>query len=141
MYNYEKQVSFDTLVGKVITKIEGLSNGSGEVKFITEDGNTFTQEHFQDCCESVSVEDVAGDLEDLIGSPILFADERTSSDPEPGQRVESYDSFTWTFYRIGTAKGTVVIRWYGSSNGYYSERASFWAEKPVDVPVTNVDFS
>jgi hypothetical protein len=90
----------------------------------------------------VSVEDVAGDLQDLIGSPVLFADERTSNDPEPGQGEKGeYDSYTWTFYRIGTVKGTVVIRWYGSSNGYYSERVSFWAEKPVDVPVANVDFS
>jgi len=71
--------------------------------------------------------DVIGNLEDLIGSPILMAEEVTSENENPvGVDVPEYqDSFTWTFYKFATIKGYVTIRWYGESNGYYSESVSF----------------
>ena len=76
--------------------------------------------HNQDCCESVSIEDICGDVKDLIGSPIILAEESTNSEDHPREDYE--DSYTWTFYRLQAAKGgLVVIRWYGSSNGYYGE--------------------
>jgi hypothetical protein len=80
----------------------------------------------QDYCASCSIEDVCGDLNDLVSTPIVRAEENSNEEIEPESVPEySDDSHTWTFYRIGTNKGTVVIRWYGSSNGYYSETPCF----------------
>ena len=106
------------LVGKTISAID--RNGDKSLTFQTADGEEYVMYHEQDCCESVSIEDLNGDLEDLIGSPILLAEENSSTEQPDGVPEPKYadESRTWTFYRIGTLKGTVVIRWFGSSNGY-----------------------
>ena len=119
-YGHDDNVKFADLIGKTLSKID---NDSDEIVFTCEDGTKYKQYHDQDCCESVSVEDIAGDLADLIGSPILVADE-SSSDDSVKPELES-DSYTWTFYKLATVKGHVTIRWLGVSNGYYSESVSF----------------
>jgi hypothetical protein len=58
----------------------------------------------------------------------LIADESESQNENPeGVSIPEYpgESFTWTFYRLGTIKGDITIRWYGSSDGWYSESVSF----------------
>lgn len=74
--------------------------------------------HEQDCCESVYVNDIVGDLKDLQNLPLLIAREDTNSDVEP---LEDQESYTWTFYTFATIIGYVTVRWLGTSNGYYSE--------------------
>lgn len=117
---YENRVDFKTLVSKVLVGVEETDD---TLTFTTTDNETFILYHAQDCCESVYIESIVGDLEDLIGRPILVAEEVESEDCKPLSEYEN--SYTWTFYKLDTAKGGVTIRFYGSSNGYYSESVSF----------------
>lgn len=122
---WQENEDISQLVGKTLESVTGAV-GDEEMHFLCTDGTHFRMFHSQDCCESVSVEDICGDLSDLIGSPIVRAEESTNSkENPPGVTPEYHDSFTWTFYKFDTAKGGVTIRWYGVSNGYYSESVTF----------------
>lgn len=114
---------FADLVGKTLVSVENVDNQ--RVEFTTTDGSIYRLYHEQNCCESVEVEDVVGDFADLVGSPILMAEEATNREDPPKSEFGSPESFTWTFYKLATVKGYVTIRWYGESNGYYSEYVSF----------------
>ena len=105
--------------GKTFTEIQGMEVGSKEILFKTR-SHTFKMYHEQDCCENVRLEDVCGDVKDLIGTPIVNAYEESSQSTGPNPSYD-YGSTTWTFYRLATIKGTVTLRWLGRSNGYYSE--------------------
>mgnify|MGYP003575129942 CR=1 FL=1 len=121
---YERELDFSTLLGKTLTAVRNIDNE--QLIFETTEGKTFKLYHAQDCCESVSIESITGDLADLVGSPILVAEEATSAEHPEGYVTSGYeDSFTWTFYKLATIKGYVDIRWLGSSNGYYSESVDF----------------
>lgn len=119
------------LVGK--TFVDVVRTGEHEIWFKLADGGRYVMYHSQDCCEQVIIEDLNGDLDDLIGTPILMADEASSSNSPPpwemDRKLDGDDSCTWTFYHISTIKGSVSIRWWGESNGYYSESVdvSFYA--------------
>lgn len=112
---------FENLVGKVLVSVE--NRDSEELIFTLDTGEAYKLYHSQNCCEGVSIEDIIGDLNDLVGSPILMAEEVTheNENPEGVPSKDYQDSYTWTFYKLATIKGYVTIRWYGESNGYYSE--------------------
>ena len=124
---------FDNLVGQTLTSVENVEGyDGGEIVFTLDTGKRYKLYHIQDCCERVYVEDIIGDLDDLIGSPVLMAEEvsyynETPSDILNNNKEYNSESFTWTFYKLATIKGYVTIRWYGSSNGYYSESV-YWRE-------------
>lgn len=115
-------MEFKELLGKTLVEVTGVVDGD-RMTFKTDEGKEYVLYHSQDCCESVSINDINGDLSDLIGSPITMADESSNSEePRPS---EYSDSFTWTFYKLATIKGFVDIRWLGESNGFYSEGVYF----------------
>lgn len=121
MYNYKYAVLKDQLQGKICIDVIVKND---EVHFLTADGAQYALMHMQDCCEHVHLEEVIGDVKDLIGSPIFMAEEISSDDEGPLHEFE--ESYTWTFYKFATQKGYVTFRWYGSSNGYYSESVNFY---------------
>lgn len=100
-----------------------INKHSTEIAFYCESGNNYCMYHDQDCCESVRLYDIVGDLEDLLRNPILKASADTNSEPE--NVTYGNDSHTWTFYSLATIKGYVTLRWLGESNGYYAEGVSF----------------
>ena len=106
-------MKFEELLGLTMASIV-VNTVKDEILFTTVEGRKFKQYHCQDCCEDVSVEDVCGDLKELLGLPLVVAEERSSGGDT------NYGDFEWTFYVLATLKGHVTIRWYSSSNGYYS---------------------
>ncbi len=117
---------FEDLKGKVLTDIENEKCG---LIFTTDAGEIFVLDHEQDCCEIVTINDICGDLGDLIGEPILVAEISTSNvdDPPDGAKAkdDAYYNYTWSFYKLDTRKGGVTIRWYGETDSCYSTEVSF----------------
>lgn len=120
-------IPIETLKGKTLTLIEYNPETKDELIFHDTEGGRYKMDHSQECCERVEINDIVGDLNDLIGSPLLIAEERSNREEEDA----NYDSRTWTFYELATLKGAVTLRWLGESNGYYSEDVEFttWDEK------------
>lgn len=119
-----RDAAFAELLGKTINVIKGAVIQSDEILFACSDGSIFRMYHYQDCCESVEIEDICGDIADLLNTPITMAEDISNEcTADPGPSVD--DSYTWTWYKLATVKGYVTLRWLGQSNGYYSERVDF----------------
>jgi len=122
---------FDILGGKTFSSIVNADNE--ELIFTATTGEKYIFGHRQSCCESVGIVDICGDLNDLVGTPLLCAEERTQYDSNEGiapEDIPKYqDCFMWTFYEFRTIKGSVTVRWHGDSNGYYSVSVDFWETK------------
>ena len=119
----KNSAKIDELLGKTLVDIHGAKEGEEEIYFVCSDGMVFKMYHEQDCCEGVDVEDITGDPRRLLNTPITLAEDISSKFEDPYPEAEGFwdDSHTWTWYKLATVKGYVTIRWYGESNGYYSE--------------------
>lgn len=67
------------------------------------------------CENSVTLVDINGDFNDLIGSEIIIAEERNKEIRD----CENYIHEGYTFYTFRTQKGSLDLRFDGQSNGYY----------------------
>jgi hypothetical protein len=117
------------ILGKTIKEISGAEQYSDIISLKFTDGTSADFYHEQSCCEKVQVEEIIGDIEDLIAYPLLVAEEVTNIDNSELLESKRFnvdiDSYTWTFYKFSSIKGSVTIRWLGTSNGCYSERVTF----------------
>jgi hypothetical protein len=123
-YDYDSSAKLVDMVGKVFTSV----TETGGTMVFENDNDRYVFFHSQDCCESVSINDIVGDLSDLVGEPLLVAEEVSGESPV-GFEDEYHESVTWTFYKFATRKGYVDVRWLGESNGYYSENVDLGYEK------------
>lgn len=110
--------SFSDIIGKIPIKVK---QDDTRFKLWFSPETYVVLYHEQDCCESVYIDDVCGDINDLVGERLLVAEEVSVELPA---KHKYDDSYTWTFYRFATNKGDVTVKWYGTSNGYYSESVS-----------------
>jgi hypothetical protein len=120
-----EEFTLEDMRGKTFTKVY-ITDDKSEMIF-ENDEFVFTFYHEEDCCECVQVEDVVGDLNDLVGKPLDIVEVVRYDDTMPqGVELETpSDSYVWTFYKFATIKGWVDVRWLGESNGYYSEDVDF----------------
>lgn len=111
-------VSFTDLVGKTIVCCSAKQYDT-EITFQCSDGTVYGMScsEIESIFQEVKLEEIVGDIEDILNTPICLAEE--SSNSEKSTEV-------WTFYTIRTNKGTVVFRWLGWSEGYYAMDADFY---------------
>jgi len=125
----DTQKGMAQMLGKTFVQVSG-SVGSDGMMFETATGERFMFAHQQDCCETVRINDIVGDLQDLCGTPLMLAEEVRGETPVDFEE-EYHESVTWTFYKFATRKGYVDVRWLGESNGYYSESVDLFVEGVV----------
>lgn len=116
-----QKINISNLVGQTLIRVQA---GDELIRLETRE-NRYEMYHQQDCCERVYISDICGDLQDLVGAPILFAEE--VFDGNKGTEKEIYGgTSTWTFYKLSTIKGDVTISWFGTSSGYYNESVDLY---------------
>lgn len=110
--------TIEELKGKTLTKVEASDE---EVVFETAEGPRYRLYHGQDCCESVFVREIEGDVSKLTGKVTVVREEQGKEPPG----FEPSESYTLTDFIIETPMQKVVFKWLGESNGYYSESVEF----------------
>lgn len=128
---FHSVVDFSILIGKTLIDIQ---ESSDSLWFKDAENNEYSLLQLHPDGASVTLDDIVGDLDDLLNTPILFAEE-VSGDTG---KSEDYESYTYTFYKLATVKGWVDIKFFGTSSGYYSEKADFIKYRSANENELNV---
>ena len=112
-----RHVEFSDLVGEVLDAVD-IDREENQILLTTRSGRKFLVYHEQDCCEKVAISGQDGNFDKLIGKPIVEARDFAV---DTGESESDYDSQTTTTLVFRVDDQTVISRWVGDSNGYYSE--------------------
>lgn len=111
-------VDISILNDETIESVVGLAEGSDEVLFITKSKKAVALYHIQRCSATIDLHSFECDIDDFRGAVVIDAE-----CVETVKLVKSrHKSENWSFYRINTTKGSLVLRWCGDS--YYSDEVS-----------------
>ena len=110
------RVRFDVLVGEVLDAVD-IDREENQILLTARSGRKFLVYHEQDCCEKVQIVGQDGGFDKLIGKPIVEARDFAVDTSE--EAIDSSQTTTALVFRVDDQ--TVVSRWIGDSNGYYSE--------------------
>jgi hypothetical protein len=110
------RVRFDVLVGEVLDAVD-IDREENQILLTTRSGRKFLVYHEQDCCEKVQIVGQDGSFDKLIGKPIVEARDIAVDTTEEG--IDDSQTTTTLVFRVDDQ--TVISRWVGDSNGYYSE--------------------
>lgn len=95
-----KSKEFDANISDLVgLTMKSVVKDDDMISFESIDGRKFTLAHEQDCCEQVVIQEIVGDLTNLIGKPILCV-EKVEDESAVSVRV-----------KFDTNKGTVFISW------------------------------
>ena len=111
-----RHVEFSDLVGEVLDAVD-IDREENQILLTTRSGRKFLVYHEQDCCESVRMVGQNGSFDELIGKPIVEARDFAVDTSE--EATDSSQTTTTLVFRVDDQ--TVISRWIGDSNGYYSE--------------------
>jgi hypothetical protein len=110
-----KHVEFSALVGEVLDSVD-IDREENQILLTTRSGRRFVVYHEQECCETVAISGQDGSFDKLVGKPIVEA-----RDIAVDTGDDELDSQTTTTLVFRVDDQTVISRWIGDSNGYYSE--------------------
>jgi hypothetical protein len=111
-----KHVEFSALVGEVLDSVD-IDREENQILLTTRSGRKFLVYHEQDCCETVAISGQDGNFDKLIGKPLIEARDIAVDTSE--EAIDSSQTTTTLVFRVDDQ--TVISRWVGDSNGFYSE--------------------